>query len=265
MVLSNAFSILSVTGNAFISNSVSTTNIFASNSLAVGQGSIIGSNVAIFSNIAGGQNAVVINSNAWVGIGTTNPTSSLTVNGNASFTTDTFVVPFATMGTLNVLSGATIGPSSTVLGSNLLVLSNASGNVTVFTGNTVGISNLAPATTLSVGGTISALGNATTWGTLAPVTWRQGSSATDWSGTAGARANNPLGTSQVQIQCGANAITTSSTITFPSPYINTPIVMVTPYTMIATPLYITSPSNTGFTINGPSAVSVQFEWISIGI
>ena len=252
--------------NIYAANALSTTNIFASNILRVGTGTI-GSNIALFSNIGGGQNVVLINSNAWVGIGTTNPTSSLTVNGNASFTTDTFVVPFATMGTLGILSGATIGPSSTVLGSNLLVLSNSSGgsNVTVFRGNTVGISNLAPATTLSVGGTISALGNATTWGTLAPVTWRQGSSATDWSGTAGARANNPLGTSQVQIQCGANAITTSSTITFPSPYINTPIVMVTPYSTIATPLYITSPSSTVFTVNGPSGVTVQFEWISIGI
>jgi hypothetical protein len=255
-----------VTGNIFASNALSTTNIFASNILNVGTGTI-GSNVALFSNIAGGSNVVVINSNAWVGIGTTNPTSSLAVNGNAAFSTDTFVVPFATVGTLGVLSGATIGPSSTVLGSNLMVFSNASGgsNVTIFTGNTVGISNLAPATTLSVGGTISALGNATTYGTLAPVTWRQGSSATDWSGTAGVRTPYALGTSQVQIQCGSNAITTSSTITFPSPYINTPIVMVTPYTMIATPLYITSPSNTGFTINGPSAVLVSFEWISIGI
>ena len=252
--------------NIYAANALSTTNIFASNILSVGTGTI-GSNIALFSNIGGGQNVVVINSNAWVGIGTTNPTSSLTVNGNASFTTDTFTVPFATVGTLGVLGGATIGPSSTVLGSNLLVLSNSSGgsNVTVFRGNTVGISNLAPATTLSVGGTISALGNATTFGTLAPVTWRQGSSSSDWSGTVGARGDYSLGTSRVQIQCGANAMTSSTTITFPSPYINIPIVMVTPYSTIATPLYITSPSSTVFTVNGPAGVSVQFEWISIGI
>jgi len=260
---SNVNSDLIVVGNIYASNALTTTNVSASSTLRVGAGTI-GSNVAIFSN---GTNITVINSNAWVGIGTTNPTSSLQVNGNASFSTDNLVVPFATVGTLGVLSGVTVGPSTTTRGSNLMVLSNASGgsNVTIFTGNAVGISNLAPATTLSVGGTISALGNATTFGTLAPVTWRQGSSPTDWSGTAGVRTPYALGTSQVQIQCGSNAITTSSTITFPSPYINTPIVMVTPYTMVAAPLYITFPSNTGFTINGPSAVLVSFEWMSIGI
>ena len=229
------------------------------------------SNIAYFSNVAGGSNVVVINSNAWVGIGTSNPSAPLTVNGNATFLNDTIAVPFATMGTLSILSGATIGASSTVLGSNLMVLANVSGgsNVTVFTGNTVGISNLAPATTLSVGGTISALGNATTFGTLAPVTWRQGTaSSTNWSIGTGVLSNYGLGALQVQIQCGSNTIpasTLTQVVTFPSPYVNNPIVMVTPYALVST-FFVSAVSGTSFTLTIPStATTVPFEWMSIGI
>jgi hypothetical protein len=264
-----------VSGNIYASNALSTTNIFSTNvvatsTLRVGAGTI-GSNVALFSNIAGVTNVVVINSNAWVGIGTTNPSAPLTVNGNATFLNDTIAVPFATMGTLSILSGATIGASSTVLGSNLMVLANVSGgsNVTVFTGNTVGISNLAPATTLSVGGTISALGNATTFGTLAPVTWRQGTaSSTNWSIGTGVLSNYGLGALQVQIQCGSNTIpasTLTQVVTFPSPYVNNPIVMVTPYALVST-FFVSAVSGTSFTLTIPStATTVPFEWISIGI
>jgi hypothetical protein len=128
-------------------------NVYVSNSLSVGTYGNVGSNIAIFSN---GTNITVINSNAWVGIGTTNPTSSLQVNGNALFATDTFAVPFATVGTLGVLSGVTIGPSSTTLGSNLMVLSNASGgsNVTICTGNALSIGTLTPQATLHVVGSM---------------------------------------------------------------------------------------------------------------
>jgi hypothetical protein len=184
---------LHVIGNVFASNSLSTPNIFASNILNVGTGTI-GSNIALFSNIAGGQNAVVINANAWVGI-----------------------------------------------------------------------SNLAPATTLSVGGTISALGNATTFGTLAPVTWRQGSNSTTWSNTAGTATNFYLGVSQTQMQCGANATAIASltvTITFPSPYINTPIIMATAYGNPTT-LFVSNPGPTNFQVT--TGVATSFEWISIGI
>jgi hypothetical protein len=126
--------------------------VVATGTLSVGPGTI-GSNIAVFS---GGTNITVVNSNAWVGIGTTNPTSSLQVNGNASFATDTFTVPFATVGTMGVLSGVTIGSSSTVLGSNLAVFANASGgsNVTIFTGNALSIGTLTPTATLHVVGSM---------------------------------------------------------------------------------------------------------------
>ena len=272
LTMSNAFSFLSVTGNAFISNAVTTTNLFSTNvvatsTLRIGAGTI-GSNVAIFSNVAGGQNAVVINSNAWVGIGTTNPTSSLVVNGNAAFSTDTFVVPFATVGTLGVLSGATIGPSSTVLGSNLMVLSNASGgsNVTIFTGNTVGISNLAPATTLSVGGTISAIGNVVTsnYGTCPPLTFRQGALGTNWI-TAGTN-NVPLGTGSVNMQCGTGVTATNTlTVTYPLSYAGQPIVLLTAIGAGNSNIWVsTAPTTTNFVVTSNTAAQT-FSWMSIGI
>jgi hypothetical protein len=141
---------LQVVGNVFASNALTAPSLFASSNITVGGGSV-GSNIAVFSN---GTNITVINSNAWVGIGTTNPTSSLQVNGNASFATDTFTVPFATVGTMGVLSGLTIGSSSTVLGSNLMVISNTSGgsNVTIFTGNAIGINTTLPTQALHVVG-----------------------------------------------------------------------------------------------------------------
>jgi hypothetical protein len=150
---------VNATGNIYASNALTTKNVYASNILVVGAGTI-GSNIALFSNIGGGSNVVVINSNAWVGIGTTNPTSSLTVAGNASFATDTFTVPFATVGTIGILSGATIGPSSTVLGSNLMVMANVSGGsnaVVINSSAWVGIGTTNPAVALDAyTGTINA-------------------------------------------------------------------------------------------------------------
>jgi hypothetical protein len=70
-----------VAGNIYASNGLSVTNVSASNALVVGAGVTQGSNVAVFSNISAGQNYVVINSNAWVGIGAI-PTAPLHVQGN---------------------------------------------------------------------------------------------------------------------------------------------------------------------------------------
>ena len=263
----NPTSTLHVAGNIYASNAITTQNIFASNILQVGSGTI-GSNVALFSNISGGSNVVVINSNAWVGIGTTNPTSPLTVTGNASFAADTFTVPFATVGTLQTLSGATIGPVTTTLGSNLLVISNVSGgsNVTVMTGNAMGISNVAPATTLSVGGTISALGNVVTsnYGTCPPLTYRQGAAGTNWT-TAGT-TNVPVGTGYVNMQCGSNVCTAgTSTVTFPLSYSGQPIVILTAVGTGNSNIWVsTAPTLTNFVVTANTSTQ-QFSWMSVGI
>jgi hypothetical protein len=129
----------------------------------------------------------------------------------------------------------------------------------------MGISNLAPATTLSVGGTISALGNATTYGTIAPVTWRQGvQSLSSWNPSGGTQTNFPLGASQVQMQCGSNTFTgTTVSITFPAPYINNPIVLATSYSQASSNLWVSAITASNFTLTANAAGT--FEWISIGI
>jgi hypothetical protein len=76
LTLSNTTSRITVTGNIYASNAISTTNLIASNTLTVGTATL-GSNIAIFSNVSGGSNVVVISSNSYVGIGLTNPTYQL--------------------------------------------------------------------------------------------------------------------------------------------------------------------------------------------
>ena len=197
-----------------------------------------------------------------VGPVTANPV--LTVNGNSFFSSDTLVTPFGTFATINTLTGMSVGAPSPTLGSNLAVFSNTSGATTVITGNAIGISNLSPATTLSVGGTISALGNATTFGTVAPMTWRQGNSGTTWNPAGGAQSNYYLGTSAVQMQCGSNTMAVNpQTITFPSPYVNNPIVLVTSYSQASSNLWVSSISSTQFQLTA-NAIGT-FEWISFGI
>ena len=145
---------LVVTGNIYASNALSTINIFA-NVIQLGSG-IIGSNILAISNIAGNA-AIYVNSNSFVGIGTTNPTSQLTVNGNTFISADTLITPFATFGTVTTLTGVTIGAPSPTIGSNLFVCSNASSgsNVLVLNSNVqLGIGTLNPSSTLHVVGNV---------------------------------------------------------------------------------------------------------------
>jgi hypothetical protein len=76
-------STLNVTGNVYASNAVTTTNLFATNGLDVGPGTL-GSNVVIFSNISGGSNVFVMDSNGRIGIGTASPGAQLDVYSTAS-------------------------------------------------------------------------------------------------------------------------------------------------------------------------------------
>jgi hypothetical protein len=72
--------------NLTASNSLSTTNVFVSNGLDVGPG-VLGSNVVVFSNISGGSNVFVMDSNGRIGIGKTNPSTALDVTGTVTATT----------------------------------------------------------------------------------------------------------------------------------------------------------------------------------
>jgi hypothetical protein len=69
---------LHVVGNVYVSNALQTTNVFVSNGLNVGPGTL-GSNVVLFSNSSGGSNVFVMNTNGRIGIGTTSPGSQLDV------------------------------------------------------------------------------------------------------------------------------------------------------------------------------------------
>ena len=65
-----------VAPNIYASNAVTTTNLFASKTLSVGSGTL-GSNVVVFSNISGGSNTFVMDSNGRVTIGSTYTGGSL--------------------------------------------------------------------------------------------------------------------------------------------------------------------------------------------
>jgi hypothetical protein len=124
---------------------------------------------------------------------------------------------------------------------------------------------LAPATTLSVGGTISALGNVVTsnYGTCPPLTFRQGVSAAGWS-QAGT-TNVPLGTGSVNMQCGA-AVCSSGTVTvnFPLSYASNSLVMLTATGTGNGNLWVSSNTTSSFTVTANTPTQT-FNWLCLGI
>jgi hypothetical protein len=72
-----------VSNNIFASNSLTTGNVFVSNGLDVGPGTL-GTNVVVFSNISGGANTFVMDSNGGVTIGSTYRGGSLLSFGQAA-------------------------------------------------------------------------------------------------------------------------------------------------------------------------------------
>jgi hypothetical protein len=81
--------------NLFSANALTTTNVFVSNGLDVGPGTL-GTNVVVFSNISGGSNVFVMDSNGRIGIGTTAPTFPLTVITSSSAGTGATLGVFGT-------------------------------------------------------------------------------------------------------------------------------------------------------------------------
>jgi len=76
-------STLHVFGNVYASNAVTTTNVFATKGVNVGPG-VLGSNVAVFSNVSGGSNVVIMNNLGYVGIATTTPAYPLDVGSTVA-------------------------------------------------------------------------------------------------------------------------------------------------------------------------------------
>jgi hypothetical protein len=153
-----------------------------------------------------------------------------------------------------------------------MTISNTSGTgITVFTGNTVGISNIAPSTTLSVGGTISAIGNVLTsnYGTCPPLTYRQGlAGSSSWvsPGAALTTFNFPLSTGSVNMQCGTAATKGGkATVTFPLSYSASPLVLLTAIGPGNSNIWITpAPAEYEFSVVANTLVQT-FSLLSLGI
>jgi hypothetical protein len=106
----NPTSNLQLTGNAFISNALTTTNVFVSNGLDVGPGTL-GTNVVVFSNISGGANTFVMDSNGRIGIGTTAPGYALDIGNPSGITNQsTFLRVGSQLGGASATAGIIISP-----------------------------------------------------------------------------------------------------------------------------------------------------------
>jgi hypothetical protein len=102
-------------------------------------------------------------------------------------------------------------------------------------------------------GAVTAGGSLTVGGgVVAPVTWRQGGDASNWS-TAG--TTNFAVSTGVQIQTGSSA---AGTVTFPVAFTNPPVVILGGKS--TTVSYISATTATTFTLSGAAA-----NWMAIGI
>jgi hypothetical protein len=189
------------------------------------------SNIAYFSNVIGGPNSVVINANAWVGIGTSVPTGPLSVAGYSSANLALFTS--STPGGANVVvinSNAWVGIGTTNPTSSLTVNGNASfatdtftvpfatmGTLNILSGATIGPSspvlgsNLLVLSNVSGGSNVTIFtGNAMSIGTLAPAFGLHISTPTiGFPGISGAVA---AGTNYLTISSSTGAVTMGAVI-----------------------------------------------------
>jgi hypothetical protein len=247
LTTTNVFATQGTFTNLYSSNALTTTNVFAT------QGT--------FSNALTTNNVFVSNTLTVANAFTSNATTT-------NFSFDTFTVPFVSCTTLNVASVSNL-TTMTMQGTpdvtTLFVTGNAyvSNSVTasnLFATSNIGVGVTVPATTVQVNGQISSKSGGA-YGILPPLTWRQGSSATNWN-TAGP-TNYSLAIGQPQMQCGSNTMVASpQTITFPLAYTNIPIVMITPYAISSNAAYVSSVTASNFQVTCPS--NIPFEWLAIG-
>ena len=99
------------------------------------------------------------------------------------------------------------------------------------------------------------------------VSARQGGSATDWSATG--TTTYDVSATDVKIQCGslvAAGADSNHTVTFPTAYTNTPLVLCTPKggSGVYPTWYLVSESNTGFIFREGVNV-LDFRWMAIGV
>ena len=100
---------LVLTNNLYAPNALSTTNVFVSNGLDVGPGTL-GTNVVIFSNISGGANTFVMDSNGRIGIGTTAPSYALDIGNPSGLTNKSTFLRVGSLGGSTANAGIIISP-----------------------------------------------------------------------------------------------------------------------------------------------------------
>jgi len=248
LTTTNVFATQGTFTNLYSSNALTTTNVFAT------QGT--------FSNSVSTNNVTVSNTLTVANAFTSNATTT-------NFSFDTFTVPFVNCTTLNVASVSNLTTmtmqgttdATTLFVTGNVYVSNAVTASNLFATSNIGVGVNVPATTVQVNGQISSKSGGA-YGILPPLTWRQGSSATNWN-TAGP-TNYSLAIGQPQMQCGSNTMVASpQTITFPLAYTNIPIVMITPYAISSNAAYVSSVTISNFQVTCPS--NIPFEWLAIGI
>jgi hypothetical protein len=160
--------------NLYSANALSTTNVFVSNGLDVGPGTL-GTNVVVFSNVSGGSNVFVMDSNGRVGIGTTGPGYTLDIG---QFGSSTYTLRLAAASTTSGTMGTSIrmmeandtyGFSFQNLSASRLGIFRHSASSTgteiltiIRDTNNIGVNVTTPTTyTLQVGGTIGSTGDIT--------------------------------------------------------------------------------------------------------
>jgi hypothetical protein len=230
----------------YASNSVITTNVYASS--FIGDGSLL-------TNLSGAAVSGDVSS--------------------AGVVTQSYQPAITSVGTLTSLtSSGDVSAARFIGGGSLLTnLSGAAVSGDVSSAGVVtqayqpAITSVGTLTSLATSGQVQAVGNVASSisGICAPVIYRQGGDAANWS--VGGLTNTPVSSGAVNIQVGARVTSTTTTaVTFPQAYVNTPIVFITKTGSTAVYLpAVSSITRTGFNIIQLASDGTTVNWMAIGI
>ena len=254
---------LNVTGNVNVSNTITATNIFATNVTASGVQTIAGITGLTSLNVTG--NVVASNALTTTNVFTTNVTASgvqtiagitgltsLNVTGNVvasnALTTTNIFTTNVTASGVQTIAGLAGRPSLNVTGN--IFASNALTTTNVFTTN------------VAATGQVTASGR-TGVGVCPPIVYRQGAAGVNWNTPAANTSTVAVTSGAVQMQCGANTmVATTQFIPFPVSYTGNPVVLVTSYGTHGN-IWVSAITTTNFSVSANT--TQQFEWLSIGI
>jgi hypothetical protein len=244
---------LNVTGNVFVSNAVTTTNLFTT---TANVGTLNVWQVSNLSTLSLTNNLYSSNAVTTTNLFTAGITSNVTAT---TFNYDTITVPFVSCTTINVSSTSNL-QIATITGTIGQTSLNITGNI--YASNAITATNVFASGNISAGGQVTSAGR-TGVGVCGPVVFRQGAAGANWNTPAANTSTVAVTSGAVQIQCGANVMTgTTQFIPFPVSYTGNPIVLITSYGITGN-IWVASITTTAFSVSANAAV--QFEWMSIGI